>query len=320
MKYDTIVTHRNFHHDEAWAIFLLKKYGEEKYPGISQAKVRLVGNPQGVNALELIARGEICVGVGGGKYDEHGMSEATCAAEMVANDLGLKNNRAVGRIIEYVRRCDRDAGVRPQELPSLIKQWHRRHPGDPELVLERTLPILEDWLESNLEFQKSFETITIQRQRFPLTNSTAKATYAVLETDDPNAAAVARIKGAHVVVVKNSRGQVQIFTSSAKADHRSTPLIDLRIVAQKIRSAELTARGNTTGLPGLYLRNSGKLPEVPQWYYLASDTGQMLLNGSDQAAQEVEPTKVSLDQIVQAVISGARPGKAWTEGLQEGAK
>ena len=63
MKYDTIVTHRNFHHDEAWAIFLLKKYGEEKYPGISQAKVRLVGNPQGVNALELIARGEICVGV-----------------------------------------------------------------------------------------------------------------------------------------------------------------------------------------------------------------------------------------------------------------
>src|SRR6185436_15371780 len=121
----TIVSHRNFHQDEAWAILFLKKYGDSKYPGVATAEVEFVDDPQSVNGLELVAQRRICIGCGGGLYDEHNRDRQTCCAELVASHLGLMANRAISNIIEYVRHCDRTPDVRPQELPSLIKQWHK---------------------------------------------------------------------------------------------------------------------------------------------------------------------------------------------------
>ena len=306
MSYHTIVSHRNFHHDEAWAIYLLKRFGGPKFPGIEDARVMFVDDPQCVKAEELIKNGEICVGCGGGKYDEHGLSgEITCAAEMVANDLGLKNNRAVGNIIEYVRKCDRTSDVRPQELPSLIKQWHKRHRDNPEVVMERTLGILADWLDSNLEFQKSFEATNPKKIMFQLQGSDKKICYAVFETDDSNVPTIARIKGVDIVVVKNARGNVQIFTRGIKSPTGNVPVADLSDVVRIIRKGEITARRITGLFPDVYLRRPEKLPEVPFWYYL--EAGQLLLNGSDQGARGVEPTKLSLDDIIQAIKLGTRP-------------
>jgi hypothetical protein len=308
----TIVSHRNFHHDEAWAILLLRKYGSKLYPGIESAAVEYVDDPQSVNGLELVSRGKICIGCGGALYDEHGRERETCCAELVAKHLGLLENKAIANILNYVRNCDRTADVRPQELPSLIKQWHKQHPNDAQLVLDRTLGILEDWLNANLSFQKTFTETKPDKKFFPLLGLPQGAPkrnlcYAVFNTNNSEVPVVARIKGVDIVIIKKPRGNVQIFTRSTKdAAGVSTPVADISDAVRIIRQAEMRKRGQDhKALSDEYLRGPEKLPEVPCWYYL--EAGQMLLNGSDQAGAAVEPTKVSVDDIVQAIKVGARP-------------
>jgi len=97
-----------------------------------------------------------------------------------------------------------------------------------------------------------------------------------------------------------------VFTRSEKTNNGQVPIVDLVESVRLIRLQEMVKRGlSTQTVDDEDLRRPEKIKECPFWYYLES--GQMLLNGSDQAAAGVEPTKVAISDIIQAIKVGARP-------------
>jgi hypothetical protein len=316
ITFHTILTHAHPHQDEGWAMLLLKRFGGKKYPCIETAGIEITDNPQSIDAAALLKAGIVCVGCGNGDYDEHGSSEYTCAAEMVAKDLGIAERREISNNIAYVKYCDRERDVRPHELPSLIKRWYRMHPGNQTLVIDRMMAILSDELDQSIAFQKSYAATKPDRKYFPLLGMPEGAParsvcYAVFLTDDTNVPTIARLKAVDVVIVKNSRGNVQIFTKSNRGEDRTElPVVDIADAVRLIRMQEMRKAGDDpSSLTPEYLRQPDTLPESPRWHYLAN--GQTLLNGSDLAARDAEPTILPLEDIVQAIKVGCRPLHTW---------
>ncbi len=97
-----IVTHTRSQLSDLCAQKLIERYGtEEKFPGISRGIEVLYTKDGGaslrdrdgrfvVRGIELEGKNNISfVGVGRGKYDEHGTGKIDCEATLVARDLGL---------------------------------------------------------------------------------------------------------------------------------------------------------------------------------------------------------------------------------------
>jgi hypothetical protein len=294
-------------------MLFLQRWGSSKYPGIEQARIDTTRNPDSIDAAVELKHGVVCVGCGKGAYDEHGTGEYTSAAELVARDLNLMDNRAVKRILEYVTYCDRNRDVRPHELPSLIKQWYRLHRDNERLVIDRVMACVADELDSALAFQKTFATIKVDRKWFPLLGQAPGApkrdiSYAVFDRcEDHNVPVVARLKGVDIVITRNPRGNTQIFTKSNKSEDRGDqPAVDIADVVRVLRMTEMLNAGEDPGrLSTDYLRSADTIPESPRWHYLAN--GQTVLNGSDLSADEAPPTTLSLDVIIKAIKSGCRP-------------
>lgn len=303
MRYTHIVTHARFHLDEVMAILLLQLFGEKKYPGINQAGLVLITRPDAINAEEALKTGSVCVGCGGGIYDEHGHEDNSCAAALVATDLNISRDYVVAKMIDYAVHADRTADVRPQELPSLIKQWHRVHPDDSLLVLKRALEVLRDWARDGMQFQLVYKGLRFEKQQFQTVLGERTVAIAIIRSDNefadsPHAATVARIKKADIVVKQIKRGNIAVLT-----DKRAGLTIEGAV--GRIRKLEMTKRGSQAQLDMETLGLAGTIREVPQWYYLKA--GELLLNGSDQASPDVEPTALTIEEVIEALKAGTGP-------------
>ncbi|MBD3165559.1 hypothetical protein GF324_03090, partial [bacterium] len=100
----TLLTHVHPDLDALLALYLLRKHGEEKFPGVKDAKLDFVSAnelPGGAMPKDLEAEGILAVDTGGGRFDNH-PNEATsnqekwdtCASELVAKSLGVDKNAA----------------------------------------------------------------------------------------------------------------------------------------------------------------------------------------------------------------------------------
>jgi len=103
----TLITHRDPDIDDMVAIFAAKKFGEEEYPGIAKAKVITTGerSPGGKSADQLEKEGLICIGINGGKFDEHAFDGAAslqrhCAATLVADRFGVVNHPGLQALLD----------------------------------------------------------------------------------------------------------------------------------------------------------------------------------------------------------------------------
>jgi hypothetical protein len=135
----TIITHRDPDIDEIEAIRILKRHGEKTYPGVSEAVVKTVGKRDSVgkNVDELEAEGTLCVGIGGGRFDEHPFGDRTrrdgeCAATLVAKYIGADQNPALRANIAYALKRNYSADTGEFEIAPLAKLAFRylSHSGD----------------------------------------------------------------------------------------------------------------------------------------------------------------------------------------------
>lgn len=102
----TLVTHLIPHLDDVTALWLLRRYD----PASKRSGLKFV--PTAAEGVKL-AKGEIGVGVGRGKYDEHKGDRKDSATSLVWKDLkkrgktpkGLKGD-ALAELVDYVRRGD----------------------------------------------------------------------------------------------------------------------------------------------------------------------------------------------------------------------
>jgi hypothetical protein len=135
----TILTHRDPDMDEMEAIRLLRRYGEEKYSGITDASIQTLAKRDSMekNAETLESEGILCVGIAGGKFDEHpfgerGRRDGECAATLVAKDIGADKHPRAKANIAYALSKNYSAETWEFEIAPLEKLAFKylTHSGD----------------------------------------------------------------------------------------------------------------------------------------------------------------------------------------------
>lgn len=141
-KINKIITHNRPHADELVALMLLKKFpeGEEKFPGVSSAKVEFLGAGKLENNKSYLDFPDtIFLGVGGGPFDEHATvdkereSGEVCAT-LVAKYLGIENKPELQGILNIIKEEDLAPAKDKDALSIGIKFLHSCFKTDSEKI------------------------------------------------------------------------------------------------------------------------------------------------------------------------------------------
>ncbi len=306
--FHTLVTHERPHFDEIVAFWLLRKFGETIFLGISTAKVVFWatggGTPDGRSAEEWERDGFLPIGIGGGRFDEHpstgnGRKEGECAATLVAKAIGVHENPALELLLKYVLDNDTKGAGHPMDIAHLATLLYQLYPDNPEKVMEWVTEGIETKYREQLDFwigtREEYERVAETEEIACLEDRTLQMVTVVSDSEQMNK--FARFQGAAVVIQKRSTGNVQIFTNKKFG-------LVLEDVAQMLRLAEQEAKGEVVTTEWHELATEGKVPGAEEWFF--HEKLQALLNGSS-TAKDVPPTSLPLEVIQEAVRIGLNP-------------
>ncbi|MDB5239288.1 MAG: hypothetical protein JWO00_623 [Candidatus Parcubacteria bacterium] len=133
-----IVMHQNPHLDEITGYYILSKYGQGKFLGLSSAPIRFVeDDPVGTDE-EFDKAGILPIGCGKGRFDEHRKKterlEDECAATLIAKYLGVHNKPELKRLLSEVLYFDTHSGCASTQLAEIVKAAHRTTKDTYEIV------------------------------------------------------------------------------------------------------------------------------------------------------------------------------------------
>ena len=305
VRIHTIVTHVEPHLDEAVAVFLLRKFGQEDYPGVKTASIEYWPErraiPGGKTRKEYEAEGYLFLGTWGGRFDEHQNGDADdwkkdgeCAATLVAKDLGINRKPALANILKFTKRVD-SGSSQPFEVSSIMKDLSFYLPGQSEMIMEWVLLALEAKYRSEAEFQdarREYADFRDHEEEIRVGKDTIRLV--VVESDNRQIAKVARQNKVSIIIQRKSTGRVLIFTDKGRK-------LDIASVARAVRLEEQKKRGNVNITDWRELVRDGTIEEIPEWYFQWD--GRMLFNGSI-SAPDMPATQISLDRIKELVIAG----------------
>jgi len=298
-----IATHNNPHIDEIEGIRLLRRFGQNHFPGIEKASVVFwsKGGPElQKTAEEYLTEGILLVGIGGGMFDEHPTLETErkngkCAATLIAEYLGLDDDPALEFILDFVQRDDLNGSGSMFELGSLCWKMYNIMPAE-KVILWANLA-LETIFHEQDKFNREAAKEFMKARIFTVRDNGNSLKVAVVESDNEVVAKFARsARGGNsaLVIQKQSTGNVQIFLN------RRFGFVKMEKIAKFIRLAEQKAKGKLISLSEETLKREGSVPGAEEWHFFKK--GQMLLNGS-VSHPEVPPTKISLEEIMRIVCN-----------------
>lgn len=303
--YHTVLLPTRPQPDTLIAIFLLKKFGREIFPGVERAEIRVSQIvPEGETEQTLEEKGNILIDLGAGRFDHHAQQGSTTASQLVAEYLGVQDNPALTKMLTYARRDDMfgkgtlsgDPLDRAFGLSGLIANLNRMHSHDPSRVADIILPILEAHYEEEFqraeklpeEFQEKIKTN--EAEAFEVRHRGKKIKCVLIASDNISLTGYLRSqRGGKFDVVAQwlSSGHINILTRPAKR-------IDLRSLVALVRTEEAVQAGKTLDRKLSELARPGRMPEVPQWYY---DRATNSLQNGGIVPKEVAPTKISKKNI-----------------------
>lgn len=294
---NTLLTHWNPDFDAGFGVWLLRKFGEEKWLGVEKARIEFLKSdrlPKGKTAMELEMEGKLCVDIGKGRYDHHQLEHNTteCAATLIARDLEI-SDLAVENLLKLAVRDDLSGKSQRFELPHLVKTMNSYYPENPEKVLAWLMETLEAIYAEQLEFWWQKYTSDVKVDEVGLPGNRVLRVFSG-SSDSRQFQIACRHRGAAVVIQQKSSGHVQIFT-----DRKYELLIE--DIVQMVRIEEMRAKGKVQTTDWKILRANGKVPGVEEWHY--QQEAQNLFNGS-LTAPDVTPTRLSLDKIREIVVLG----------------
>ena len=306
---DAIVTHERPHFDEYLAIFLLKKFGENKFPGISAAKVVYLssggGIPDGRSADDCEKEGKLLIGVGGGRFDEHPAADKNrkqdeCAATLVAKALGVADDLSLEKLLKFAVNNDLKAAAHPFDLAYIAKVMHQQYP--PEKVMDWIMIGLEAKYQEQVSFfteaGKEFERRAKIEEVLGPRGMILRMATIVSDDEQINKFARSAYGGKTAIVIqKRLSGNVQIFVNQ----QRGLTLYD---VARILRLTEQKIKGKVVVSDWKMLASEGKVAGAGEWFFFQA--AQMLLNGS-LTASGVPATKIPFEQIQEIVRIGINP-------------
>jgi len=287
-----VISHGNPQHaDELIAYLWLKRYGEDKFPGISKAPFRPITEKD--NVSELKKRNDVVLlGLGGGPFDEHGTAgdkekAKECCATLVAKYLGLDQDFAWGKTLKYVLHTDKNPPNLTLDLAPTVMRLQEQGFG-----LNAVLTYTEITMNASYEDQKKFsQTPLVNVEEEKITVNGQESFIAIAKTDDKNITRYMRLFGAAIIVVKNSSGHIQVITNNEYH-------LDVRDILRILRIWEQKKNDGAKVVDWNLLETEDVIPAVPQWYY-HKDSNNILNGGT--ARPDTPVTKLSVTEIVSAV-------------------
>jgi len=160
IQVECILTHENPDLDAMLSVLILKRFGETQFPGVGTARVDFcpAGKlPEGKTAEELEREGILAVDVGGGRLDTHpidnaieGSKRERCAADLVAEAVGIIEDPSWHTLIEFVRLQDttgqsihsKDYIHHIATLPNILSGIQLRFKNDSNRILHEGMNLL----------------------------------------------------------------------------------------------------------------------------------------------------------------------------------
>ncbi|MDO8594607.1 MAG: hypothetical protein Q7R93_03795 [bacterium] len=286
--------------DTVLAVFLLKTFGEEAFPGISKAVCGILPKlPEGKNSLQLEAEGKLLIDVGGGKFDHHGRAEKITACDLIARHLHIENDPSLKKLFELARRDDffgkgtlsEDPLDRAFGFPGLLAAMNKEYPSDPNKVIDFFQTLIRMHHREETRRTKELPEELAKKMtdggmtKLEVKQRDKKLKVAIVESDNVSMPGFLRAReggGFDVVLQIRTTGHVNILTRQIKR-------IDLRSLAVIIRTQENTLSPNPSDFPPRLLAEPGRLDDIPEWYY---DTATNSIQNGGTSPQGISPTRI----------------------------
>lgn len=306
-----IVFHKNAHRhiDDAACLWILRTRpeAESRFPGISTTEVIFDGTGgetyEGKTGDELEKEGILMIGVGSGRLDEHPgpqtKGKSDCSFALLCREIGIFDDPALNKIIQYVAESDRGNSGHPMAIGSVAK------------VMEYALSPMEvfEWQAKALEamYNKQSEFVVAQREydenaeEEEIRISGKNVIVATIESESPLMKDVAFFNGVGILVQQRPMNAVMLPGNITVFTNRKFRLNLLEAI-MAIRQEEQRANGRPVTTDHSKLCASGKMEGVPEWYYMVGQAGESLLNGSF-SAPDTPMSKLSLQTVKKLVVS-----------------
>ncbi|KKU85194.1 MAG: hypothetical protein A2746_00725 [Candidatus Yanofskybacteria bacterium RIFCSPHIGHO2_01_FULL_44_22] len=304
--------------DTVVAIFILKKFGREQFPGIEKAVVDFWQIlPEGESEETLDAKGVVLIDLGGGRFDHHAARVKTTASDLIAGHLGVVDKASLAKLLEYARRDDffgkgtvsEDPIDRAFGLSALIAVLNKSLVKNPAKLIDYVLPLLiahhnEEIRRTEqlpLEFEEKIKNGEVET--FEVRQRDKKLRAVILTSDNGSFAGYLRSQNGgrfDVVAQWLPSGHLNILT-------RPTKRVDLRSLSALMRVEEAAQAGYSIEMGVRDLAKFGRLKEIPEWYY---DPATNSLQNGGLNPKEVSPTKIQKNGLKKIIELGLSE-KAW---------
>lgn len=304
-KIHTILIQTCPRQDTLCAIYLLRREGSRKYPGVENARIEYWGNgtvsPNNITWKERLQQGILPVGILGSHLDEHpspDFSDRKVTKEsttfLVAKDLGIDRDPLYRNLIKMVTEADLKI-VDGLAVSSIIKGAYRNPDIDPEDIYRWA----EFAFDRILDHQERFNAALGDLERpGMITHRDVGGVIlriAGVDSDNPALPLAASYRKYAAVIQYRSTGHINVFSNTKMG-------VSLRDVAVAIRKAELVAEKRCKDAKEYrnLLDEAGQMTLVPNWCYQLP--GEALLNWSE-TAPKLTPTLLSVEQVHEIVTS-----------------
>jgi hypothetical protein len=298
--------------DTSIALFLLQKFGKEKFKGIENAAIQIepvLDNSK--SEKDFLRESVLLLDVGGGSFDHHNKDVQTTTSAMVAKDLGIENNKTISKFLALADRDDvsgkgiisNDVIDKSFGLPGLIVSLNRQFDNDPNKVYKAIAPLLEAHYQDEFNAIEGLPKEIGQRKmendffEFRVSYRGRPISVCMTTSDDSTMPGYLRSKRGgefDVVALWRKSGHINIITKQFQK-------LDLRSLTALIRKSE--AMLNQLNLDDMnYLASPQRINEVLNWYY---DTAtNSLQNGGIMPTKNTPPTKISKQSMIEILKLG----------------
>lgn len=311
-KYQKIILPTRPQPDTLVAIFILKKFGESRFPGIKEAEIGFWQTvPEGETEESLDRKGILLMDLGGGRFDHHAKKSQTTASDLVSEYLGVASEPSLAKLLEYARRDDffgkgtvsDDPLDRAFGLSALIANLNKSLVKNPSKVVEVIMPIIiahyNEEVRRTVELPKEFEDKlkSGQAEVFEVKQRKKKLKAVIVGSESGSLAGYLRSQqGGKFDIVAQwlPSGHVNILT-------RPTKRIDLRSLAALLRVSEAESFGESLEMNVRDLARFGRLREIPEWYY---DPATNSIQNGGLLPKDISPTKIPKEKLRKIIELG----------------
>lgn len=297
--------------DTLVSVYLLKEFGEELFPGAKDAQIAFMSQaPAGKPPEQTEAEGTLLVDLGG-RFDHHSANEASgkreeSASTIIASYLEISDKKYLQKLLAWAKRDDlegkgtisEDTLDRVFGLSGVISNLNRQLRKEPQKIIDLMLPLVHHHVAEQrhrieglpILWEKMQEDGTAKRWKLKQGNAEIKA--AMISSDDIAFAGwLKAVKRIDLVVQRAPSGHTNVVTRQERS-------IDLRPLIGALRAAEAQALGVDATLDAEHLRSTGRIDEIPMWYY--DDAANTLQNGGIEPG-EIPATKLSVARVIDII-------------------